>query len=159
MARPRKAPIPITVVAGPRAAGKTTLINRLLEDRAFADTAVILNDFGRTELRGAMVETAEDRFIALGSGCVCCAVRGALTDGLENLLRDLDNGRVAAIRRVIVEADESADPAAVLAAVERIPISPFVSSPMASSPCSMRRPPRRRWSHAPIRSARWLWPT
>jgi G3E family GTPase len=121
MARPRKAPIPITVVAGPRAVGKTTLINRLLEDRAFADTAVILNDFGRTELRGAMVETAEDRFIALGSGCVCCAVRGALTDGLENLLRDLDNGRVAAIRRVIVEADESADPAAVLAAVERHP--------------------------------------
>ena len=121
MARIRKAPIPITVVAGPRGAGKTTLVNRLLEAPAFAETAVILNDFGETPLRGALVETAEDGFIALGSGCVCCAVRGALTDGLENLLRGLDNGRIAAIGRVIIEADESADPAAILAAVERHP--------------------------------------
>ena len=121
MARPRKAPIPITVVTGPRAAGKTTLINRLLEAPAFADTAVILNDFGATALRGALVETAEDDFMSLGAGCVCCAVRGALTDGLENLLRGLDNGRIAAIGRVVVEADAAADPAAVLAAVERHP--------------------------------------
>ena len=121
MARPRKAPIPITVVTGPRAAGKTTLINRLLEAPAFADTAVILNDFGVTALRGALVETAEDGFMSLGAGCVCCAVRGALTDGLENLLRGLENGRIAAIGRVVIEADATADPAAVLAAVERHP--------------------------------------
>lgn len=121
MARPRKAPIPITLVTGPRAAGKTTLINRLLEAPAFADTAVILNDFGATALRGALVETAEDGFMSLGAGCVCCAVRGALTDSLENLLRGLDNGRIAAIGRVVIEADATADPAAVLAAVERHP--------------------------------------
>jgi G3E family GTPase len=48
-------------------------------------------------------------------------VRGALTDGLENLLRGLDNGRIAAIGRVVIEADATADPAAILAAVERHP--------------------------------------
>lgn len=121
MARTSKAPIPITVVAGPRGAGKTTLINRVLDDPAFADTAVILNDFGKTQLRGGLVERAEDGFISLGSGCVCCAVRGALTDGLEKLLRDLDNGRISTIGRVVIEADEAADPAAILAAVERHP--------------------------------------
>jgi G3E family GTPase len=121
MARRGRAPIAVTVVAGPRAAGKTTLINRLLGEAAFSDTAVLLNDFGRTALRGRIVETAEDSFIALGSGCVCCAVRGALTDGLERLLRDLDNGRVPAIGRVVIEADAAADPSAILAAIERHP--------------------------------------
>jgi hypothetical protein len=121
MARPRNTPIPVAVIVGPRAAGKTTLINRLLETPAFADTAVILNDFGATALRGAAVEAAGDGIMALGSGCVCCSVRGALTDALESLLRDLDNRRIAAIGRVVVEADAAADPGAVLAAIERHP--------------------------------------
>jgi G3E family GTPase len=120
-ARARKAPIPVTIVAGQRGAGKTTLINRLLETASFANTAVILNDFGEVALHNALVETAEDGFIALGSGCVCCSVRGALTDGLEKLLRDLDNGRVAAIGRVVIEADAAADPAGILGAIARHP--------------------------------------
>lgn len=117
----RRKPIPITVVVGPKGAGKTTLINRLLADPVFANSAVILNDFGEVALKNAHVEKAEDGFIALGSGCVCCSVRGALTDGLERLLRDLDNGRIGAIGRVVIEADEAADPAAILAAVARHP--------------------------------------
>jgi G3E family GTPase len=48
-------------------------------------------------------------------------VRGALTDGLEKLLRDLDNGRVAAIGRVVIEADAAADPAGILGAIARHP--------------------------------------
>jgi G3E family GTPase len=121
MARARKKPIPVTLVTGPRGAGKTTLINRLLGTPEFANTAVILNDFGEVALAGSVVETAEDGYIALGSGCVCCSVRGALTDSLENLLRDLDNGRIAAIGRVVIEADEMADPAAIVAAILRHP--------------------------------------
>ncbi len=121
MARARRKPIPVTVVAGPRGAGKTTLINRLIGEPAFANTTVILNDFGEVALAGSIVETAADGYIALSSGCVCCAVRGALTDSLENLLRDLDNGRVAAIGRVVIEADEAADPAAIVGAILRHP--------------------------------------
>lgn len=118
VARTRKPPIPVTVVAGPRGAGKTRLINRLLADSAFADTAVILNDFGATELAGAVVETqAGDAFVAFGAGCVCCSVRGALTDGLEDLLRGVDNNRIARVARVIIEADETADPSAIVAAI------------------------------------------
>ena len=121
MARIAKAPMPITIVCGPRGAGKTTLINRMLGDSRFANTAVILNDFGAVELAGGIVERAEGSFVALGAGCVCCSVRGALTDGLEKLLRDLDNGRADAIGRVVIEADAAADPGAIFAAVERHP--------------------------------------
>src|SRR5665213_3563044 len=121
MAGVRKPPIPFIVIVGPTGAGKTTLINRLLRDPAFVHTAVILNDFGPVSLETSLVEKAEDEFISLGSGCVCCAVRGALTDGLERLLRAVDNARVRAIDRVIIEADAVADPAAILVAVARHP--------------------------------------
>ena len=116
-ARPRKPPIPLTVIAGPLGAGKTTLINRALRHPDFADTAVILNEFGATGLENALVARAEDEIVALGGGCVCCAVRGELIDALETLLRSLDNGRIAALARVVIEANADADPAAILAGV------------------------------------------
>lgn len=117
MQRVGRAPVPIVVVAGPRGAGKTTLINCLLADPAFADTTVVLNDFGATALSGGVVETAENTFVALGGGCLCCAVRGGLTDPLEKLIRDLDNGRIDTLARIVIEADETADPAALLGSV------------------------------------------
>ena len=75
----------------------------------------------RGRLSGGIVERAEGNFVALGVGCVCCSVRGALTDGLEKLLRDLDNGRATAIGGVVIEADAAADPGAIFAAIERHP--------------------------------------
>jgi G3E family GTPase len=121
MPRGRKKPIALTIVAGARGAGKTTLINRLLDLPPFARTAVILNDFGEVQLKRAAVATADEGYIALGSGCVCCVVRGALADALERLLRDLDNNRLAGVDRVVIEADAAADPGAIVAAVERHP--------------------------------------
>jgi G3E family GTPase len=115
--RPKK-PIPLTIVAGPLGAGKTTLVNRALRHPAFASTALILNEFGQAKPdENAQVTRAEEGIIALASGCICCAVRGELADALENLLRDLDNGRVGAIGRVVIEADAAADPSAILAGI------------------------------------------
>ncbi len=125
MVRARKPPIPLTVIAGPLGAGKTTLINRALIDPAFANTAVILNEFGAVGLENALSLRAEDGIVALGGGCVCCAVRGELVDALENLLRDLDNGRLTAIDRVMIEASAEADPSAIIAAIGMHPYLPL----------------------------------
>ncbi len=119
--RARKPRIPMTLVVGRLGAGKTSLINRLLDHPGFARTAVILNENGRTALRDVPAEMADDGVIALGSGCVCCTVRGELVFALERLLRGLDNGRLSAIDRVVIEADQDADPSAVMGAVLRHP--------------------------------------
>ncbi len=113
----RKRPIPLTVVVGPLGAGKTTLINRLLREGGFSNTAVIQNEFGQTGIESAVVERVGDGLVALAAGCICCAVRGEMIDALERLLRDLDNGRVEAIDRVVIEADAAADPSAIFAGV------------------------------------------
>ena len=106
-------PIPLTVLTGFLGAGKTSLLNRLVRDPALADTAVIINEFGEIGLDHLLVKSIDDNMVLLQSGCLCCTLRGDLVTALENLLRDLDNGRIS-FRRVILETTGLADPAPVL---------------------------------------------
>jgi G3E family GTPase len=106
-------PIPLTVLTGFLGAGKTSLLNRLLSDPALAETAVIINEFGEIGLDHLLVKPIRDGVVLLQSGCLCCTLRGDLVDALEELLRDLDNGR-AVFRRVVLETTGLADPAPVL---------------------------------------------
>jgi G3E family GTPase len=106
-------PIPLSVLTGFLGAGKTSLLNRLLHDPALAGTAVIINEFGEIGLDHLLVKSIDDNMVLLQSGCLCCTMRGDLVAALENLLRDLDNGRVS-FQRVILETTGLADPAPVL---------------------------------------------
>src|SRR3954454_24935367 len=106
-------PIPLSVLTGFLGAGKTSLLNRLLREPALAETAVIINEFGEIGLDHLLVKSIDDNLVLLQSGCLFCTLRGDLVSALENLLRDLDNGRIS-FRRVILETTGLADPAPVL---------------------------------------------
>lgn len=110
----RKPPIPVSVLTGFLGAGKTTLLNRLLASPEFANTAVIINEFGDVGLDHLFVAEVSDGIIELSSGCLCCTIRGELITTLENLLRAVDNGRIDRLERVVIETTGVADPGPVL---------------------------------------------
>ena len=86
--------IPVLVVTGFLGAGKTTLLRRLLRDPAWADSAVVVNEFGEVALDHALVAASDDTLVSLSTGCLCCAARGALAKTLLDLRRRRDAGEV-----------------------------------------------------------------
>jgi G3E family GTPase len=109
--------IPVHVVTGFLGAGKTTLLNRLLKSGAFANTAVIINEFGDVGIDHLLVDATQagDTMIELSDGCLCCTVRSDLVDTLAQIADRAAGG--APINRVIVETTGLADPVPVLQAV------------------------------------------
>jgi len=109
--------IPVAVLTGFLGSGKTTLLGRLLRHPQFSRTAVIINEFGEVGLDHDLIETSEESFVELQTGCLCCTVRGDLVLTLEDILRRRDQGRVAPFERVVIETSGLADPAPILHAL------------------------------------------
>jgi G3E family GTPase len=113
----RPLPIALQIVTGYLGAGKTTLLNRLLKAPEWADTVVIVNEFGEIGLDHLLMEggsASGDGMILMESGCLCCTIRGDLVNTLEDLLRRRDNGRIAPFRRVVIETTGIADPVPII---------------------------------------------
>ena len=116
MAQPSER-IPVSIITGFLGAGKSTLLNRLLRDPEMKDTAVIINEFGEVGIDHLLVEASGDAMVELSNGCLCCTVRGELTDTLVSLREGLDTGRIRALRRVVIETTGLADPAPVIQSI------------------------------------------
>lgn len=104
--------IPVTVLTGFLGSGKTTVLNRALRSPQFADTAVIVNEFGAIGLGHLLVEAVDGEMVLLKSGCVCCSIRSDLESSLRELLARRDEGRIG-FARIVVETTGLADPAPI----------------------------------------------
>jgi G3E family GTPase len=108
--------IPVSILTGFLGAGKSTLLNRLLKQPEMADAAVIINEFGEVGIDHLLVE-ASDSVIELSNGCLCCTVRGELTDTLAGFHEAIEAGRMKRLSRVVIETTGLADPAPVIQSI------------------------------------------
>src|SRR5207302_7008052 len=106
--------IPVAVLTGFLGSGKTTLLAHLLRRPEFSRTAVLINEFGEIGLDHELVETSDDSFIELQTGCLCCKIRNDLAETLADMLRRRDRGALPQFDRVVIETSGLADPAPIL---------------------------------------------
>lgn len=109
--------IPVNVLTGFLGSGKTSLLNRLLRDPAFANCAVLINEFGSIGIDHHLVDKVEGDIVLLQSGCVCCTIRSDLATSMRELYGRREAGLVPAFERLVVETTGLADPMPVVSTV------------------------------------------
>ncbi|TAM90386.1 MAG: GTP-binding protein [Candidimonas sp.] len=106
--------VPVTIITGYLGTGKTTLLNRLLQDDLFAHSVVVVNEFGEIGLDHLLIATPTENTVVLEGGCMCCKLRGELVDTLADLHADAQAGKIKPFDRVVVETTGLADPVPIL---------------------------------------------
>ena len=105
---------PLLLLTGFLGSGKTTLVNRLLADPAFRETAVVINEAGLVGIDHLLVEHGTDGVMLLEGGCLCCRDDHGLAAALAALLRRRRPDGSLPFARVLVETSGLADPLPLL---------------------------------------------
>lgn len=85
--------VPITLLTGYLGAGKTTLINHILNNQEGYKVAVIVNDIGEVNIdadliqRGGIVTEKDENLVALSNGCICCTLKVDLMQQIVDIIK------------------------------------------------------------------------
>ncbi|MDA0709115.1 MAG: GTP-binding protein [bacterium] len=81
--------IPVHIVSGFLGSGKTTLMNHILNaGLRNLKPAILVNDFGKIALDGDLIHRPGYAMKELASGCVCCSLKGPMTEALAGFARN-----------------------------------------------------------------------
>jgi G3E family GTPase len=112
-------PCPVTILSGFLGAGKTTLVQYILQSPDHGKRiAVIENEFGNSGAlsiesmiaRDGLTSDSLQEFIELPNGCICCTVKDSLVLTLENLL-----DKRADLDYILIECSGMANPGPIAA--------------------------------------------
>lgn len=109
--------IPVFVLTGFLGSGKTTLLKALLQSEAFGETAVLINEFGEVGLDHLLVGDVPVENVILDSGCICCSIRGDLSEAIALLYSRRQRGEIPSFKRLVIESTGLANPAPIIATI------------------------------------------
>lgn len=116
------AAIPVNVITGFLGSGKTTLLRHILSDPAYADCAVLINEFGEIGIDHHLIEAVDGETVLMRSGCICCTIRDDLAGAIRSLYDRREAGTLPPFSRLIIETTGLADPTPIIATVMTDPV-------------------------------------
>lgn len=106
--------ISVDIIAGFLGAGKTTLINKLLNEAYIGEkVAVLENEFGAVSIDGDFIEAPGKsgvQITEITNGCICCTLRSSLTAGLIEICRDFAPDRIIIEPTGLADLEDIASP-------------------------------------------------
>jgi G3E family GTPase len=79
--------VKVDIFSGFLGAGKTTLIKKLLEEKALGhNVAIIENEFGKVGIDGSILRNSSIKLKEINSGCICCSVSGDFSSAIKEVI-------------------------------------------------------------------------
>ncbi len=106
----------VNVISGFLGAGKTTLIQKLIQD-VFAGQKVVLveNEFGEIGIDGGFLKEAGIQINEINSGCICCTLKGDFEAALQKVVDEYHPDHI------IIEPSGVGKLSDILKAVQTVP--------------------------------------
>lgn len=110
--------IPLSLVTGFLGGGKTTLLQRLIEQNRGRRLAYIVNEFAEADVDGQLLELGEDQVVSIPGGSIFCrCLSGEFLRILEAIPDRFDDPG-SPLEGVIIEASGIADPKVTVSMLE-----------------------------------------